>query len=163
MEKSMIDIWTPTRIGNLESKNRLVMAPMTRSRAHPDGTPSPLAAEYYAQRAGLGLLIAEGTQPSDEGQGYIFTPGIYTDAHVEGWKKITSAVHGAGSHIFIQLMHAGRISHPYNTPGRIQAVAPSAIAPKDQMFTLEGMKPIPEPRALTVEDIARTVQDFRNA
>jgi N-ethylmaleimide reductase len=157
------DIWTPTKIGSLEIKNRLVMAPMTRSRANPDGTPGPLAAEYYAQRAGLGLLIAEGTQPSEEAQGYIFTPGIHTDAHVEGWKTITSAVHDAGSRIFIQLMHVGRTSHPDNTPGHMRAVAPSAIVPKDQMFTLEGMKPIPEPRALTVEDIARTIHDFRNA
>lgn len=159
----MTDIWTPTKIGKLAAKNRLVMAPMTRSRANQDGTPSKLAAAYYAQRAGLGLLIAEGTQPSDEGQGYIFTPGIYTDAHVEGWQAITAAVHDAGSHIFIQLMHVGRTSHPDNTPGHIRAVAPSAIAPSDQMFTLEGMKPIPEPRALTLEDIARTVQDFRTA
>ncbi|GGF39996.1 alkene reductase [Aliidongia dinghuensis] len=159
----MTDIWTPTKVGNLEIKNRLAMAPMTRSRANPDGTPGSLAAEYYAQRADLGLLIAEGTQPSDEGQGYIFTPGIYTEAHVEGWKQITSAVHEAGSHIFIQLMHVGRTSHPDNTPGRIRAVAPSAIAPKDQMFTLEGMKPIPEPRALTLEDIGRTIRDFRHA
>jgi N-ethylmaleimide reductase len=79
----------------------------------------------------------------NEGQGYIFTPGIFTDAHVEGWKKITSAVHEAGSHIFIQLMHVGRTSHPDNTSGHIRAVAPSAIAPNDQMFTLEGMKPSP--------------------
>jgi N-ethylmaleimide reductase len=84
-------------------------------------------------------------------------------AHVDGWKKITSAVHDAGSHIFIQLMHVGRTSYPDNTPSHIQAVAPSAIAPKDQMFTLEGMKPIPEPRALTLEDIAHTIHDFRNA
>ncbi|HTC09048.1 MAG TPA: alkene reductase [Acetobacteraceae bacterium] len=158
-----MNIWTPTKVGNLAIKNRLAMAPMTRSRANPDGTPTPLAAEYYSQRAGLGLLVAEGTQPSAEGQGYIFTPGIYTDAHVEGWKQITSAVHAAGSRLFIQLMHVGRVSHPDNTPGHIRAVAPSAIAPGDQMFTLEGMKPIPEPRAMTLADIARTVRDFRNA
>jgi N-ethylmaleimide reductase len=158
-----MNIWTPTKVGNLGIKNRLAMAPMTRSRANPDGTPTPLAAEYYSQRAGLGLLVAEGTQPSAEGQGYIFTPGIYTDAHVEGWKQITSAVHAASSRLFIQLMHVGRVSHPDNTPGHIQAIAPSAVAPKDQMFTLEGMMPIPEPRAMTLADIARTVRDFRNA
>ena len=116
-----MNIWTPTKVGNLGIKNRLAMAPMTRSRANPDGTPTPLAAEYYSQRAGLGLLVAEGTQPSAEGQGYIFTPGIYTDAHVEGWKQITSAVHAASSRLFIQLMHVGRVSHPDNTPGHIQA------------------------------------------
>jgi NADPH2 dehydrogenase len=108
-------------------------------------------------------VITEGTQPSDEGKGYIFTPGIYTQAHVEGWKQVTSAVHKAGSRIFIQLMHVGRTSHPDNTPGHIQAVAPSAIGSNDQMFTLEGMKPIPVPRALTLADIARTIDDFRHA
>lgn len=159
----MTDIWTPIEIGHLALKNRLVMAPMTRSRAAPDGTPGALAAEYYAQRAGLGLLVSEGTQPSDAGQGYIFTPGIYTDRHVEGWRAVTSAVHEAGSRLFIQLMHVGRVSHPDNTPGHALGVAPSAVAPKDQMFTLEGMKPIPAPRALKTDEIARTVEDFRHA
>ncbi|UWQ35330.1 alkene reductase (plasmid) [Leisingera sp. M527] len=159
----MTDIKTPIRLGNLDLKNRLAMAPMTRSRAQPDGKPGPLAATYYAQRAGMGLIISEGTQPSDEGQGYIFTPGIYTDAHVQEWQKVTQAVHDKGSHIFIQLMHVGRTSHPDNTPGNAQAVAPSAIVPGDQMFTLDGMKPVPEPRALTAEDITRTVDDFRKA
>jgi N-ethylmaleimide reductase len=164
----MTGIWTPASVGSLKIKNRLVMAPMTRSRALPDGTPGPLAAEYYAQRAGVGLVVTEGTQPSDAGQGYIFTPGIYTDAHVEGWKKISSAVHDAGSRIFMQLMHVGRTSHPDNTPGNMQAVAPSAIAPsaigpRDQMFTAQGLKPIPVPRALETDEVARTVDDFRNA
>ena len=93
----MSDIWSPAKIGALETANRLAMAPMTRSRAQADGTPGPLAAQYYGQRAGLGLIIAEGTQPSDDGQGYLTTPGIYTDAHVEGWRKVTSAVHAKGS------------------------------------------------------------------
>ncbi|RZA11553.1 MAG: alkene reductase, partial [Lysobacteraceae bacterium] len=137
------DVWTPAQLARVTVKNRLVMAPMTRSRALPSGVPGPHAATYYTQRAGLGLLISEGTQPSDEGQGYIFTPGIYTDAHVQGWKQVTDAVHTAGSRIYIQLMHVGRLSHPDNAPGHAQAVAPSAIAPQTQMFTRSGMQPIP--------------------
>lgn len=159
----MTDLWTPIDIGQLRIRNRLVMAPMTRSRAEPDGTPGPLAAAYYAQRAGLGLLVSEGTQPSSEGQGYILTPGLHTDRHVAGWRAVASAVRAAGSHLFIQLMHVGRMSHPDNTPGRARGVAPSAVAPREKMFTVKGMKPIPEPRALSGEDIARTVDDFRRA
>ena len=119
------------------------MSPMTRSRAKPDGTPGELAAEYYAQRAGVGLIVTEGTQPSDDGQGYLTTPGIYTAAHVAGWKKVTTAVRNKGGRIFIQLMHAGRMSHPDNKPHHRQAVAPSAIAPGSQMFTATGMQDIP--------------------
>jgi NADH:flavin oxidoreductases, Old Yellow Enzyme family len=89
-----------------------------------DGTPGELAAEYYAQRASVGLIVTEGTQPSDDGQGYLATPGIYTPAHVAGWRKVTTAVHDKGGHIFIQIMHAGRMSHPDNTPHHRQAVAP---------------------------------------
>lgn len=159
----MLDIWTPAKVGNIETKNRLVMAPMTRSRAQGDGTPGPLAAQYYAQRAGVGLIVTEGAQPSADGQGYLATPGIYTEAHVKGWSKVASAVHAKGSHIFIQLMHVGRTSHPDNTPHHRQAVAPSAVAPGDQIFTATGMQPIPEPRALTTEEVAQTVDDFRRA
>jgi 2,4-dienoyl-CoA reductase-like NADH-dependent reductase (Old Yellow Enzyme family) len=141
----------------------MAMAPMTRSRAHPDGTPSALATDYYAQRAGLGLLISEGTQPNEDGQGYLNTPGIHTAAHVEGWRRIAAAVHGAGGHLFIQLMHVGRMSHPANTPHGRQPVAPSAVAPGVPMFTSGGMVPIPEPRALTQEEIAATTRDFAQA
>lgn len=159
----MKHVFTPVTVGRYTLQNRLVMAPMTRSRAAFDGTPGELAAQYYAQRAGVGLIVAEGTQPSDDGQGYLTTPGIYTDAHVAGWKKITSAVHDKGSRIFIQLMHAGRMSHPDNTPHHRQGVAPSAIAPGTQMFTPTGMQEIPVPRALTTEEVRQTVQDFRFA
>lgn len=155
--------FTPVRLGRYVLQNRLVMSPMTRSRAEPDGTPGDLAADYYAQRAGLGLIVAEGTQPSDDGQGYLTTPGIYTAAHIAGWKKVTTAVHDKGGRIFIQLMHAGRMSHPDNTPHHRQAVAPSAIAPAAQMFTATGMKDIPVPRALSADDIRQTVADFRHA
>jgi 2,4-dienoyl-CoA reductase-like NADH-dependent reductase (Old Yellow Enzyme family) len=136
---------------------------MTRSRALPDGTPSELAASYYSQRASLGLLISEGTQPSDDGQGYLQTPGIYTKSHIEGWKKIAESVHVAGGYLFIQLMHVGRMSHPDNTPHHRQPLAPSAIAPSVQMFTSTGMKDIPIPREMRTEDIRTTIDDFRRA
>ena len=154
---------TPVRVGSSSLKNRLVMSPMTRSRAEVDGTPGVLAAEYYSQRASVGLVITEGTQPSDDGQGYLATPGIYTPAHVAGWKKVTSAVHDRGGRIFIQLMHAGRMSHPDNTPHHRQSVAPSAVAPGQQIFTVTGMQDIPVPRALTAEEISETIADFRHA
>lgn len=159
----MKSLFTPVRVGKNTLQNRLVMAPMTRSRAHPDGTPGELAAQYYAQRASMGLIISEGTQPSDDGQGYLTTPGIYTDAHVSGWKKTTTAVHAGGGHIFIQLMHAGRMSHPDNTPHHRTGVAPSAIAPKTGMFTAKGMQDIPTPRALSTDEVRQTVADFRFA
>ena len=159
----MIQAFTPVRVGRYTLPNRLVMSPMTRSRAKLDGTPGELAAEYYAQRASVGLIVAEGTQPSDDGQGYLTTPGIYTPAHVAGWQKVTTAVHHKGGHIFIQIMHAGRMSHPDNTPHHRQAVAPSAVAPGTQMFTATGMQDIPTPRALTTEEVHQTVADFRLA
>lgn len=159
----MSKLFEPFRIGNIELKNRIGMAPMTRSRALPDGTPSDLAAEYYGQRASVGLIISEGTQPSDDGQGYSSTPGIYSEAHIEGWKKVTSKVHNEGGRIFIQLMHVGRVSHPDNTPHHRQAVAPSAIAPNVEIFTAQGMKEIPTPRALSEEEIKDVINEFRLA
>ena len=159
----MDTLFTPVRVGRYVLPNRLVMAPMTRSRAQSDGTPGELAADYYAQRASVALIITEGTQPSDDGQGYLATPGIYTDAHVAGWRKVAAAVHGQGGHVFIQLMHAGRMSHPDNTPHHRQAVAPSAIAPGAQMFTPKGLQDIPAPRALTAGEVRQTVTDFRIA
>ena len=155
--------FTPVRLGRYTLPNRLVMAPMTRSRARFDGTAGDLAAEYYSQRASMGLIVTEGTQPSDDGQGYLATPGIYSPAHVAGWKKVTKAVHDKGGRIFVQIMHAGRMSHPDNTPHHRQAVAPSAIAPGAPMFTATGMQDIPTPRALTSEEVRRTVADFRHA
>ena len=159
----MNTLWSPVRVGKLNLNHRLAMAPMTRSRAMPDGTPGDSAAEYYAQRASLGLLISEGTQPSDDGQGYTTTPGIYTDAHVKGWRKVTDAVHRAGGHLYIQVMHAGRISHPDNTPHHRPPVAPSAISAEQPMFTPAGMQTTPAPRALTTAEVRQTVQDFAHA
>lgn len=159
----MNPLFTPVHVGRYTLSSRLVMAPMTRSRAAFDGTPGELATEYYERRASLGLIVTEGTQPSDDGQGYLMTPGIYTAAHIAGWRKITSAVHDKGGKIFIQLMHAGRMSHPDNTPHHRQGVAPSAIAPGAGMFTTTGMKDIPTPRALTTDEVRQTISDFRNA
>src|SRR6202022_3034565 len=159
----MNQLFTPVRVGRYTLPNRLVMAPMTRSRAQLDGTPGELAAEYYAQRAGLGLIVSEGTQPSDDAQGYLATPGIYTPAHIAGWKRVTKAVHDKGGRIFIQIMHAGRMSHPDNTPHHRQAVAPSAIAPGARMFTAAGMKDILAPRALTGDEVRQTVVDLRRS
>lgn len=157
----MASIFDPIALGGVELSNRVVMAPMTRARANADGTPGSLAAAYYAQRATVGLIVTEGTQPSDDGQGYPSTPGIYTDAHVEGWRKVTDAVHAGGARIFFQIMHAGRMSHPDNTPHHRQAVAPSAIAPGSEIYTLAGMKEIPVPRALSTEEVRSTTADYR--
>jgi N-ethylmaleimide reductase len=156
-------LFSTVTVGRSSLSNRLVMAPMTRSRAQADGTPGELAATYYAQRASIGLIVTEGTQPSDDGQGYLSTPGIYTDAHVAGWKQTTDAVHAQGGHVYIQLMHAGRMSHPDNTPHHRPGVAPSAIAPGTPMFTPTGMQDIPVPRALGIDEVRQTVQDFRHA
>ena len=159
----MTTAFSPIQLGRYTLPNRLVMAPMTRSRAGIDGTPGTSAARYYAQRASIGLIVTEGVQPSDDGQGYLATPGIYTDAHVTGWRAVTDAVHAKGGHLFMQIMHAGRMSHPDNTPHHRLGVAPSAIAPGVPMFTLTGMQPIPVPRALSIEEIRQTVEDFRFA
>ncbi|HEV7371754.1 alkene reductase, partial [Arenibaculum sp.] len=159
----MPTIWDPVRVGRLTLKHRLAMSPLTRSRANADGTPGPFAAEYYAQRASFGLLISEGTQPSDDGQGYPTTPGIYTDAHVARWRDVVSAVHGAGGRMIIQLMHAGRVSQPENTPHHRVPVAPSALSTGEKMFTARGMLDAPTPRALSGEEVRATVRDYRHA
>jgi 2,4-dienoyl-CoA reductase-like NADH-dependent reductase (Old Yellow Enzyme family) len=159
----MKELFTPLQLGRVFLQNRVVMAPMTRARANVDGTPGHLAAQYYGQRASVGLIITEGTQPSDDGQGYPATPGIYTDAHVAGWRKVTDAIHAQGARVFFQLMHAGRMSHPDNTLHGRQGVAPSAIAPGEQIFTLAGMKDIPVPRALATEEIPGTINEYRHA
>ena len=159
----MTNLFSPLRFGTYTLANRLAMAPMTRSRANPDGTATPLMAKYYAQRASLGLVLTEATQPSDIGQGNVNTPGIYTAAHVESWKQVTSAVHGQGGHIFIQIMHVGRMSHPENVVGHLRAVAPSAIAANLKLHTPDGMKDVPTPREMTRADIQQTIADFRHA
>ncbi|UNO39485.1 alkene reductase [Streptomyces sp. MST-110588] len=149
-------------VGKLELANRMVMAPMTRSRAY-GGLVSELTAEYYAQRAGAGLLITEGTQPSVIGQGYIQTPGLHSAEQVAAWRRVTDAVHGKDGRIFVQLMHAGRIGHPTLYPDGALPLAPSAIASGEQLYTAEGMLDHPVPREMTLEDITRTTEDFVSA
>ncbi|MGO2751027.1 MAG: alkene reductase [Pseudoclavibacter sp.] len=156
-------LWQPFTLGRVELPHRLALAPMTRNRADADGTPGPLVAEYYGQRASLGLLISEGTQPSDDGQGYLNTPGIYTQQHVDGWRGVADAIHDGGGSLFIQLMHVGRISHPDNTPHHRQPVAPSAISPEQEIFTAQGPKQIPTPRELSLDEIQTVITEFRHA
>lgn len=145
-------------------KNRLVMAPMTRSRAdNPDKVPTQdLEATYYAQRASAGLIITEGSQVSEEAVGYVNTPGIYNEKQVEGWKAVTKNVHDAGGKIFIQLWHVGRISHPDFHNGNLP-LAPSAINPNAQAYTPEGFKDTVTPQAMTQADIDRTIAHFKQA
>jgi len=152
------------RIGRYRLRNRLVMAPMTRSRADDTtGVPSALAAQYYAQRADAGLIITEGAFPSPMGKGYVRTPGIHSAAQIEGWRRITDAVHARGGLIFLQLMHTGRISHPSMLPGGATPVAPSAIAAAGQTYTATGLQDFVVPRALDTDEIAAIVDEYRLA
>ena len=157
-------LFTPLQLGDLTLPNRVVMAPLTRNRALPDGdVPHELNAKYYAQRASAGLIIAEATQISPEGKGYIQTPGIHSDAQVAGWQKVTDAVHAKGGRIFLQLWHVGRISHVSLQPDGKQPVAPSPIAANAQTFIETGFADVSEPRALETDEIARLLDDYRKA
>jgi N-ethylmaleimide reductase len=158
-----LDLFTPVEVGPLEFRNRIVMAPLTRSRAGPGNVPTQLNALYYAQRASAGLIISEATQISPEGQGYISTPGIHSHEQIEGWKCVTKAVYIAGGHIVLQLWHVGRISHPSFQPGGALPVAPSAIRPKGQAFTAKGFEPIPTPRELETAEIPEIVEQYAQA
>lgn len=150
-------------LGNITLKNSIVMAPMTRSRAdNEENAPTDMIAEYYEQRAGAGLIISEGTQVSKEAVGYINTPGIYSKAQVEGWKKVTKAVHNKEGKIFAQLWHVGRISHPYFHNGELP-LAPSPINPNEKVFTPNGFEETVTPKEMTVEDIKRTISHFKKA
>ncbi|WP_410599524.1 alkene reductase [Amycolatopsis sp. lyj-90] len=150
---------TPHSTGTLPLPNRLVMAPMTRSRAT-GGRVTGLTAEYYAQRAGAGLIVTEGTQPSIIGQGYIDTPGLHTPEQAAAWRVVTDAVHSRGGRIFVQLMHSGRIGHPYLYPDGALPLAPSAIASGEKLYVPGDLLDHPEPREMTLADIARSVDDF---
>lgn len=161
MQKNLL--FTPVKVGAYVLPNRIIMAPMTRSRAHDDGVPSDLAATYYAQRASAGLIISEGTFPSAMGKGYVRTPGIETDAQVAAWRKITEAVHAQGGRIFLQIMHVGRISHPLHLPGAALPVAPSAVQPAGQSYTPEGLRPHVMPRALETDEIAGVIAEYGRA
>lgn len=151
----------PIRLGALTLPNRLVMAPMTRNRAH-DTLPGPSMAVYYAQRAAAGLIVSEGAQIAPMGQGYPNTPGLHSDAQLAAWRQVTQAVHAAGGRIFAQLWHVGRISHP-DVLGGATPVAPSAIRPAGQVYTTSGLQPFVTPRALTTDEVAEVVGQFRQA
>jgi N-ethylmaleimide reductase len=156
-------LFSKTQLGPLALQNRIVMAPLTRSRAI-GNVPNELMASYYAERASVGLIITEGTSPSPNGLGYARIPGIFSEAQIAGWKLVTSAVHSKGAKIFMQLMHTGRVSHPLNLPQGARLLAPSAVAAGGEMWTdAEGMKPEPVPEAMTEADIRQTVEEFAQA
>lgn len=156
-------LFSPLRLGALEIPNRIVMAPMTRSRAGEGNVITPLTAEYYAQRASAGLIVTEATQVTPTGQGYPSTPGIHTDAQTLGWRAVAEAVHAAGGLIAAQLWHVGRISHPLFQPNGAAPVAPSAIAAAGQLFTGQGMADFPVPRALDTAEIPEIVKAYADA
>jgi N-ethylmaleimide reductase len=156
-----IDLFSPFRLGGLDLPNRIVMAPMTRNRAGPGNAPTALNATHYAQRASAGLIVSEASQVSPQGLGYPGTPGIHSEAQIAGWQLVTAAVHAAGGRIFLQLWHVGRISHPSLQPDGALPVAPSAIAPAGQAWTLDGMKPYVTPRALETDELPGIVAQFR--
>lgn len=154
--------FSPITVGDLDLPNRIVMAPMTRSRSDEQGRVPDYAADYYAQRADAGLIISEATNISAQAFGYAFTPGIWSQAQVEAWKPVVEAVHERGGRFLLQLWHTGRISHP-DLHGGEKPVAPSAIRPDGQAFTKDGMKDHVEPRALETEEIPAIVEDYRRA
>ncbi|MFF3228832.1 alkene reductase [Nocardia suismassiliense] len=156
----MEELFNPVTAGKIELSNRLVMAPMTRSRASVAGEVPELAATYYAQRASAGLIITEATQINTIGQGYIRTPGLHTSEQVAAWRGVTTAVHDAGGRIVAQLVHCGRIGHPVLYPGRVLPIGPSAIASGEQLFHTDGMLDHPVPREMTQADIEETIADF---
>jgi N-ethylmaleimide reductase len=160
LSRAMSDLFTPLDLGALRLPNRVVMAPMTRSRADDHGSVSELTATYYAQRASAGLIITEGIFPVAMGKGYVRTPGLADARHVQAWRRVTSAVHAAGGRIVAQLMHAGRISDPSFLPGGATPVAPSAVRPVGSSYTDDGPKPFVTPRPLELPEIPALVHEY---
>lgn len=163
----MTSLFEPMQMGHLHLPNRIVMAPLTRNRS-PNAIPTALVAEYYAQRAGAGLIISEGTAITHEGQGYADVPGLYGTEQLDGWRQVTKAVHARGGRIFCQIWHVGRVSHVDLQPGGQKPVAPSALTARTKTFLIHadgtsGFVPTSEPRALQAEEIPRVVRDFRHA
>ncbi|MEM6974217.1 MAG: alkene reductase [Pseudomonadota bacterium] len=156
-------LFTPLPLGRSVLPNRVLMAPLTRNRAHDDGTPWEKAATYYAQRASAGLILTEATQITPEGKGYIQTPSIHGETQVTAWRKITDAVHAAGGRIWLQLWHVGRISHVSLLPEGTVPVAPSPIRAEAQTFIKSGFADVSEPRALETDEIPRLIADYRRA
>jgi len=158
-----VELLSPYKLGSIDLKNRIVMAPMTRSRAI-SNIPNDLMAEFYGQRAAAGLIITEGTSPSLNGLGYSRIPGIFNEVQVEGWKKITNTVHSKNGKIFVQLMHTGRISHHTNMPEDAIIIAPSAVKPAGQMWTdALGLQDFPVPKEMAIEEIKHTKQEYVSA
>ena len=159
-----MSLLSPVKLGDYSLPNRVVMAPMTRSRADAQGVPSPLAAEYYASRADAGLIISEGTGPSPSGMGYPRTPGIYTPAQIAAWRSVTDAVHARGGRIFLQIMHVGRIAHSANRSIPDSPVAPSAVRAAGEMWTdSQAMQPFDVPRALELAEIPSVIGEYAQA
>ena len=156
----MTSLYESVRIGSLALRNRVFMAPLTRNRATPSGVPGPWASTYYSQRASAGLIITEATQISPMGKGYINTPGIHSEEQIAGWKPVVDAVHRAGGRIFLQLWHVGRISHSSLLPESASPVAPSAIRARAQTVIETGFVDVSEPRALSLTEIRRTIEDY---
>jgi N-ethylmaleimide reductase len=156
-------LFEPYTLGAIQLSNRIVMAPLTRNRAGAGLVPSPYAATYYSQRASAGLLITEATQISSDAQGYQDTPGLYTQAQIEGWRQVTDAVHAKGGRIFVQLWHVGRISHVDLRPDGTAPVAPSAIRAATKTFVNNGFHDVSAPRALTLDELPGIVDGFRQA
>jgi len=157
-------LYQPFQLGHITLSNRMVMAPLTRSRAETGNVPGPMTVDYYAQRASIGLIIAEATQVSAQAQGYVSTPGVHSPEQIAGWQKVTDAVHQRGGRIFLQMWHTGRMSHTAFQPGEQAPVAPSAIAAKAQTYLPgKGFVPTSTPRALEISEIAGIVNDFRTA
>ncbi len=161
---SPVSPFQPTTLGPRVLRNRLVMSPMTRSRASAGGVPNALMAEYYGQRAAAGLIVTEGTSPSPNGLGYPRIPGLFDAAQVAGWRLVTEAVHARGGTIFVQLMHTGRVGHPLNLPAGAALLAPSAVAAPGEMYTdAEGMQPHPVPRAMTEAEVRAAIEEHAAA
>lgn len=157
------DLFTPTQMGALKLANRIVMAPLTRSRVGEDGVPGELQATYYKQRAGAGLIVSEATNIAPQARGYAKTPGIWTDEQVQGWKKVTDAVHEVGGKIVCQLWHVGRYSSSKLLPNGEAPVAPSAIKAEGKAFTNDGFVEVSTPRALETDEIAEVIEQYRKA
>jgi len=157
------DLFSPAKLGEIFTSNRIMMAPLTRNRAAEGNVPQDLNVEYYRQRASAGLIITEASQVSPQGVGYPSTSGIYSAEQVAGWKKVTDAVHAEGGKIVIQLWHVGRISHPSLQPNNALPVAPSAIKPQGEAITYEGMQAYVEPHALEKDEIKEIIEHYKLA
>jgi N-ethylmaleimide reductase len=159
----MSTLFASLKVGDLTLKNRIIMAPMTRSRADDDGVQPDFVADYYAQRATAGLIISEAVNVSPMAKGYVRTPGVYSREQIDSWRPVAKAVHENGGKIFMQLFHTGRIALPDLLPNNALPLAPSTVRAKGQNYTDAGMKDFVEPRSMTVKEIKQTVQDFATA